>query len=96
MNGGICYSEKPGKSNTENIVLASTTGRTALLAADYSHDLEIKIIAVGVNTFGWKKSEEIKKRISNKRNTGGAVRSLFRAGRGRRIAVFFPRHESRI
>lgn len=79
MNNQICYFEKPGKSNTENvfkivkeyafvhhvneIVLASTTGQTALLAADYFHDLGMKIIAVGVDTFGWSQSEETKNEL---------------------------------
>ncbi|MVB11603.1 Pyruvate kinase, alpha/beta domain [Caprobacter fermentans] len=82
MNNQICYFEKPGKSNTENvfkivkeyalahhmneIVLASTTGQTALLAADYFHDSGIKIIAVGVDTFGWSQSEEAKNELRKK------------------------------
>jgi Uncharacterized conserved protein len=79
MNNQICYFEKPGKSNTvdvfrivkeyaldhqvNRIVLASTTGQTALLAADYFHDSGIEIIAVGVATFGWSQSEETKNEL---------------------------------
>lgn len=82
MNEPVCYFEKPGKSNTEEvfqivkkyvlahhmneIVLASTTGQTALLAANFFHDLGIKIIAVGVDTFGWCQSEEIKNELRKK------------------------------
>ena len=83
MNDQICYFEKPGKSNTKNvfkivkkyalahhvnkIVLASTTGQTALLAADYFHDMAIKIIVVGVNTFGWGQSEETQNELRKRK-----------------------------
>lgn len=81
MKDEITYFEIPGKKNTEEtlqivresalkygvkkILLASTTGYTALLAADILKNDGVEIITVGIDTYGWSQEEERRKELEN-------------------------------
>lgn len=81
MDYTITEFEKPGKQNTaetfkiakeyavsrgvKKIILASTTGSTALAAADFFKGTDIKLIVVGVDTYGWSQSGEKRKELEN-------------------------------
>ncbi|MDF2820574.1 MAG: hypothetical protein K0R15_1015 [Clostridiales bacterium] len=74
MLDNIMYFESPGKTNTmealliaknylikynvRKIIIASTTGATALLAADILHESAVDIIVVGLDSYGWSQDEE--------------------------------------
>lgn len=78
----ITYFEKPGKQNTQtafqiardyalrhgvkDIVLASTTGSTAILAADFFGTDALRLTVVGVDTYGWSQDAQRRKELEEK------------------------------
>lgn len=80
MKEQITYFEKSGIENTRDalrtakdyadknrvgkIVIASTTGCTALAAADFFRNSGAKIFAVGIGSYGWSKDKEKQQEMS--------------------------------
>ena len=82
MLSEIVYFDKTGKENTretldvvkkkalqlgiKKVLIASTTGYTALCAAEAFQSTGVDIVAVGIDTYGWSQEEAKRKELESK------------------------------